>query len=178
MKKNILFVLLVFGITSSAQSTDTLFISKLSDSEWIKFYSNNTKFKTIKFADGTVLQIGDKMKFGKPSGTSQRTLERGGMFDSATQTINYFSFIVLGSMGNAVLSSINYLPALYNGKEIEIKDIKFVKGREAKKGERKYVKHGPKRKIADVMVVFNNPDVDIIVLNLELASQSEELLKN
>lgn len=178
MKINIFLILLVFGSLLSAQTTDTLFISKINDEAWIKFYPNDTKFKTIKFADGSVLQIGDKMKLGKPSGTSQRRLERGGMFDSATQTINYFSFVVLANMGSAMSTSINYLPTVFKGKEIEIKDIKFVKGREAKKGDKKYVEHGPKRKIVDVMVVFNNPEVDIIVLDLELALQNEELIKN
>ena len=163
MNKIIFLILLGVGVKMSAQTTDTLFVSKLNDVEWIKSYQNNTKFKIIKFADGSILQINDKMKIGKPSSTNQTNQQTSGLFSSTNQTVNNFSFIMLGRMGSAMLSGINYLPEIFKGKEVEIEEIKFVRG-------------GKKATSAGVMIIFNNPGMDITVLNLELALQNGELI--
>jgi hypothetical protein len=163
MKKIILLVLLGFSISTSAQLADTLFVSKLNDAEWVKLIPNSTKFKYLKFADGSILQIGDKMLLGKPSGTNTSNQQTPGVFGSTNQTVNNFTYLMLGRMGSAILSGITYLPELFKGREVEIEDIKFAK-------------NGKKATSAGVMVIFKNPGMDITVLNLDFALQYGELI--
>jgi len=66
-------------------------------------------------------------------------------------------------MGSAILSGITYLPEVFKGKEVEIEDIKFSK-------------NGKKATSAGVMLIFNNPGMDITVLNLGFALQYGELI--
>jgi hypothetical protein len=127
MKKIFLLVLLGFSITITAQTADTLFVSKLTDVEWVKSIPNSTKFKAVKFADSSVLQIGEKMKLGNPSGTNQSIQQSPGLVGSTNQTVNNFSYLMLGRMGSAILSGITYLPETFKGREVEIEDIKFAK---------------------------------------------------
>jgi hypothetical protein len=163
MKKIIFLVLLGFSISTSAQIADTLFISKLNDAEWVKSIPNSTKFKFLKFADGSTLQIGNKMKLGKPSGTNQSNQQTAGVFGSTNQTVNNFTYIMLGRIGSAILSGITYLPEVFKGRDVEIEDIKFAK-------------NGKKATTAGVMIIFNNPGMDITVLNLDAALQYGELI--
>lgn len=127
MKKIIFLVLLGFSISTSAQLADTLFVSKLNDAEWVKSIPNSTKFKYLKFADGSTLQIGDKMLLGKPSGTNTSNQQTLGVFGSTNQAVNNFTYLMLGRMGSAILSGITYLPEAFKGREVEIEDIKFAK---------------------------------------------------
>ena len=163
MKKILLLVLLGLSIKISAQNADTLFVSKLKDAEWVKLFANSTKFNAIKFTDGSVLKLGEKMTLGKPSGTNQSNQQMTGVFSSTNHTVNNFSYIMLGRMGSAMLSGITYLPETFKGREVELEDIKFVK-RNKKSTE------------AGVMITFNNPGMDITVLNLEAALQYGELI--
>jgi len=163
MKKIISLVLLGFSITTSAQIADTLFVSKLNDAEWVKSIPNSTKFKFLKFADGSTLQISDKMTLGKPSGTNQSKQNVSGVFGSTNQTVNNFTYIMLGRMGSAILSGITYLPEAFKGKDVEIEDIKFTK-------------NGKKATTAGVVIIFNNPGMDITVLNLDAALQHGEII--
>ena len=135
MKKIIHFVLLGFSISTSAQLVDTLFVSKLNDAEWVKLIPNSTKFKYLKFADGSTLQLGEKMLLGKPSGTNTSNQQTPGVFSSTHQTINNFTYLMLGRIGSAILSGITYLPETFKGREVEIEDIKFAKnGKKSKEG--------------------------------------------
>jgi len=163
MKKIILLVLLGFSISASAQLADTLFVSKLNDAEWVKSIPNSTKFKFLKFADASTIQIGDKMILGKPSGTNQSNQQTAGIFSSTNQTVNNFTYLMLGRMGSAILNGITYLPEAFKGKEVEIEDIKFAK-------------NGKKATNAGVMIIFKNPGMDITVLNLDFALQYGELI--
>jgi hypothetical protein len=163
MKKIIFLVLLGFSISTSAQLADTLFVSKLNDAEWVKSIPSSTKFKHLKLADGSTLQIGDKMKLGKPSGTNQSNQQTAGLFGSTNQTVNNFTYLMLGRMGIAMLSGITYLPEAFKGREVEIEDIKFTK-------------IGKKATNAGVVVIFKNPVMDITVLNLDFALQYGELI--
>lgn len=163
MRKIILLVL--FGLCSKiySQDADTLFVSKLKDAEWVKLYPSSTKFKFIKFADNSVLQVGEKMIIGKPSGTNQSNQQMTGVFSSTNHTVNNFTYIMLGRMGSAILSGITYLPEVFKGREVEIEDIKFMK-------------NGKKATEAGVSIIFNNPGMDITVLNLDAALQYGELI--
>ncbi len=163
MNKIIFIVLFGFSISTSAQLADTLFVSKLNDAEWVKLIPNSTKFKYLKFADNSTLQIGDKMLLGKPSGTNQSHQQTQGVFGSTNQTVNNFSYLMLGRMGTAILTGITYLPEVFKGREVEIEDIKFAK-------------NGKKATNAGVMVIFKNPGMDITVLNLDFALQYGELV--
>lgn len=163
MKKIIFLILLGFSISSSAQLADTLFVSKLNNAEWVKSIPNSTKFKYLKFADGSTLQIGDKMILGNPSGTNTSNQQTTGVFGSTNHTVNNFTYIMLGRMGSAILSGITYLPEVFKGKDVEIEDIKFAK-------------NGKKATTAGIMIIFNNPGMDITVLNLDAALQYGELI--
>lgn len=163
MKKIIFLVLLGFSISTSAQLADTLFVSKLNDAEWVKLIPNSTKFKYLKFADQSTLQIGDKMLLGKPSGTNTSNQQNSGVFTSSMQTVNNFTYIMLGRIGSAILNGITYLPETFKGREVEIEEIKFAK-------------NGKKATTAGVMIIFKNPGMDITVLNLDFALQYGELI--
>lgn len=163
MKKIIFFILFGFSTTIYAQLADTLFVSKLNDAEWVKTIPNSTKFKVLKFADNSVIQLGEKMTIGKPSGTNLSNQQTTGLFSSTSQVANNFSYLMLGRMGNAILSGVTYLPETFKGNEVEIEDIKFTKS-------------GKKATSAGVMLIFNNPAMDITVLNLEFALKYGELI--
>ena len=90
MKKILLSSLsfILLSISAYSQDQDTLFMSKLMDKDWTADFSAQTQFKYIKFVDGSVLGIGDKMKFGSPSGTNQSTTTQPGLFSSSTSRTN------------------------------------------------------------------------------------------
>ena len=163
MTKIIFLVLFGFPISALAQLADTLFISKLNDAEWVQSIPNSTKFRYIKFSDESTLQIGDKMVLGNPSGTNITNQQISGLIGTTNQSINNFSYLMLGRMGSAILSGITYLPEVFKGKEVEIEDIKLSK-------------NGKKATSAGVMLIFNNPGMDITVLNLGFALQYGELI--
>jgi hypothetical protein len=163
MKKIIVLVLLGFCISSYGQIADTLFISKLNDAEWVKLYSSSTKFRIIRFGDGSILQVGEKMILGKPSSNNQSLQQTPGILGTTSRTVNNFSYLMLGRMGSAILSGITYLPDAFKGREVIIEDIKFMKS-------------GKKATSAGVSIIFNNPGMDITVLNLEAALQFGELI--
>lgn len=165
MRKFILLFLFHLGLstTVSAQLADTLFVSKLNDVEWVKSIPNSTKFKILKFADNSCLQLGEKMIIGKPSGTNLTNQQSTGIFNTTSQVGNNFSYLMLGRMGSAIFSGITYLPETFKGNEVEIEDIKFVK-------------NGKKATSAGVMLIFKNPGMDITVLNLDFALKYGELI--
>jgi hypothetical protein len=163
MKTLILLLLFGMSIPAVAQNGDTLFISKLTDIDWIKTYENKTKFKTVKFADGSVLQVGEKMRLGNPSGSNHSNQQTIGIIGSTTQSVNNFSYLMLGRIGGAMLSGITYLPETFKGREVEIEEIKFMKS-------------GKKNPTAAAMIIFKNPGMDITVLNLDSALQYGELI--
>ena len=70
---------------------------------------------------------------------------------------------MLGRMGSALLSGVTYLPEAFKGNEVEIEDIKFIK-------------NGKKATSAGVIIIFDNPGMDITVLNLEFALKYGELI--
>lgn len=163
MKNLVTIILTISSTMAIAQSADTLFVSKLVDMEWTKNYSNSTQFGFIKFEDGSVLAIGDKMKFGSPSGTNQSTTQQTGLFSSTANRTNNFTYIMLGRMGVAVMSGVNYLPESFKGREAQIENIKMFK---SKKIDRPSV----------AMVIFQNPAMNITVLDLKFAIEFGELI--
>jgi hypothetical protein len=163
MRNSILIFLLGCSTTIFGQLADTLFVSKLNDAEWVKSIPNSTKFKIIKFPDNSFLEIGEKMIIGKPSGTNLSNQQTTGIFNSTNQVSNNFSYLMLGRMGSALLSGVTYLPEAFKENEVEIEDIKFIK-------------NGKKATSAGVIIIFDNPGMDITVLNLEFALKYGELI--
>lgn len=164
--KNLLLLIVIFfglSFTVSAQMADTLFVSKFNDAQWVQAVPNNTKFRFLKFSDGSVIQIGEKMKIGKPSGTNQTKEQSVGLFSSSQQTMNNFSYLMLGRMGMAVMAGITYLPENFKGRDVEVEEIKFMK-------------NGKKATNGGAVMFFNNPGMDITVLNLEAALEFGELI--
>src|SRR5690606_18616420 len=88
MKKIYTLIISAFSLTAFAQTNDTLFVSKLTDLEWIKSYENKTKFLTIKFYDGSSLKVGDKMLLGKPSGSNNSNQQTAGILGTTNQNVN------------------------------------------------------------------------------------------
>jgi hypothetical protein len=165
MKKILLsslsFILLL--ISAYSQDQDTLFMTKLMDKDWTADFSAQTQFKYIKFVDGSVLGIGDKMKFGSPSGTNQSTTTQPGLFSSSTSRTNNFTYIMLGRMGAALMGGVTYLPETFKGRDAEIENIKLYKSKKEGKP------HG-------ASIIFDNPGMDISVLDLSFALQYGELV--
>jgi hypothetical protein len=163
MRKIFFLLILIYSVSSFAQISDTLFISKLANLSWTKSYKNYTKFKFVKFVDGTVLQVGDTMKLGRPSSINQTSEQTPDIFQPTLQSVNVFSYIILGRIEKLTLSGIAFLPETFKGKEIEIKQIKLVKTGKIK------------TKIS-ANLVFNNSGIDITVLNVDSALQYSELI--
>lgn len=163
MKNFILGFFLVLSVSVYSQEQDTLFMSKLMDKDWTADFSAQTQFKFIKFEDGSVLGIGDKMRFGSPSGTNQTNSTQTGLFSSSTSRTNNFTYIMLGRMGAAVMGGVTYLPETFKGREAEIENIKLYKSKKEGKP------HG-------ASIIFNNPGMDITVLDLPFALQYGELV--
>ena len=163
MKKYFLLVMLISSFTGYSQEQDTLFMSKLMDKDWTADFSAQTQFKFIKFEDGSVLGIGDKMRYGVPSGTNQSTSTQAGLFSSSTTRTNNFTYIMMGRMGAAMMGGITYLPENFKGRDAEIENIKLYKSKKEGKP------HG-------ASIIFNNPGMDITVLDLAFALQYGEII--
>jgi|LauGreDrversion4_2_1035121.scaffolds.fasta_scaffold288406_2 hypothetical protein len=163
MKKTFLLAFVLMSFSVFAQEQDTLFMSKLMDKEWAQDFGNQTQFKFIKFEDGSVLGIGDKMKFGNPSGTNQSNTTQAGLFSSSTTRTNNYTYIMLGRMGAAMMGGVTYLPETFKGREAEIENIKLYKSKKEGKP------HG-------ASIIFNNPGMDISVLDLAFALQYGEVI--
>ncbi len=163
MKKTFLLAFVLMSFSVFAQEQDTLFMSKLMDKEWAQDFGNQTQFKFIKFEDGAVLGIGDKMKFGNPSGTNQSNTTQAGLFSSSTTRTNNYTYIMLGRMGAAMMGGVTYLPETFKGREAEIENIKLYKSKKEGKP------HG-------ASIIFNNPGMDISVLDLAFALQYGEVI--
>lgn len=163
MRNLFTLLLIICAINGMTQSTDTLFVSKLADMEWTKTYSNSTQFRFIKFGDGSVLGIGDKMKFGVPSGTNQSAAQQTGLLSSSTIRTNNFTYIMLGRMGAAIMAGVTYLPESFKGREAQIENIKMFR---SKKSDRP----------SAAIIIFQNPGMDITVLDLKFALEYGELI--
>lgn len=163
MRNLFTLLLIICAINGMTQSTDTLFVSKLADMEWTKSYSNSTQFRFIKFGDGSVLGVGDKMKFGAPSGTNQSAAQQTGLFSSSTTRTNNFTYIMLGRMGAAIMGGVTYLPESFKGREAQIENIKMFR---SKKSDRP----------SAASIIFQNPSMDITVLDLKFALEYGELI--
>lgn len=163
MKKLVVIFFVCYSLNAVSQSADTLIVSKLAEIEWTKQYSNSTKFGYVKFADGTVLKVGDKMRLGVPSGTNQSSNVSTGLAGSTNNKTNTFSFIMLGRMGTAVMSGITYLPDGYKGREVTIENIKMYKSNK-------------KDRPSTGSIIFQNPGMDISVLDLKSALEFGEVI--
>lgn len=164
MKKTLLTIAItIAAATTLAQSADTLFMAKLSDMNWTKPFSGSTQFRYIRFEDGSVLGIGDKMRFGSPSGGNQTSTETTGLFTATESRTNTFSYIMMGRMGMAAIGGIEYMPEAYKGREMPIENIKIMRSRR---------KDTP----SVARVIFQNPGLDISVLDVKFAMQFGELI--
>jgi hypothetical protein len=163
MKKILTLILTICSTMAIGQSTDTLFVSKLADMQWTKNYSNSSQFKFIKFTDGSVLGVGDKMKFGAPSGTNQSSTQQTGLFSSSATRTNNFTYIMLGRMGMAAMSGITYLPESFKGREAQIENIKMYRSKKSDVP-------------SQASIIFQNPGMDITVLDLKFALEYGELI--
>jgi hypothetical protein len=103
------------------------------------------------------------MKFGNPSGTNQSNTTQAGLFSSSTTRTNNYTYIMLGRMGAAMMGGVTYLPETFKGREAEIENIKLYKSKKEGKP------HG-------ASIIFNNPGMDISVLDLAFALQYGELI--
>ncbi len=168
MKKVILVLTLVLGaLTNKAQDEiklDTLFVSKCSDVNWASKYRNSDKFTYIKFEDGSILKVGDKMKLGKPSGTNETKTINRGLFSGSVTTENQFSYIMLGRMASQMMGGVSYIPESFKNREIIIKELKIMHSGLSKNSP------------ALPYLIFDNPVMDITTFNLKSALESGELI--
>lgn len=163
MKHLFFTVITILSINVQGQTNDTLFMNKLNDFEWSRDFSNQTQFQFIKFDDGTVLGIGDKMMFGNASGTNQSSSTQSGIFGSSTTKSNTYSYIMVGRMAAAMMSGVVLLPDGWKGRDAEIENIKLYKSK----------KEG---KPSVASIIFQNKGADFTVLDLKFAMQYGEVI--
>jgi hypothetical protein len=129
MKKLIfasLFVLVT--ITSSSQelkfSEDTLYLSQVTNKEYYKTYKDNYEFKFIKMQDGSVLSVGEEIKFGRPVGNNTISQTNSGLAGTNYSRTGAFSNILYGRLGLSVMNGMQYLPDSWKGRNAKIIEIK------------------------------------------------------
>jgi hypothetical protein len=106
-------------------SDDTLFVSQLSDREYYKKFKDNYEFKYIKLMDGSVLGVGDEVKFGKPVGGNRVAQTNIGIGSGSVHTTEAYSTMVLGRLGLSVMGGMQWLPSAgIVGTKIKILEIK------------------------------------------------------
>lgn len=111
--KNIFFVLLsLVSISVYSQKQDTLFISKLMDNDWKADFPAQTKFKFIKFEDGSVLALGDKTRYVTPSGTNQSASTQASLLSSSSNRTNNFPYLMNDKMVLDLAFALQYVENL------------------------------------------------------------------
>ena len=127
MKKTLLFLFLLAPVVALCQS-DTLTYAQTQDPVFQKETKNNINFAAYKTSDGSLLKIGDKIKFGTPTGGSTtQTVSTGSIFGGAkSKSSNNFQFLTQGKMtvGNMLLG-ITYLDQRDQNKEVIITEIRL-----------------------------------------------------
>ena len=111
---------LLISVNTFAQSTDTLFMSKLDDKNWTANYNKKSTFKTIKFLDGSVLSLGDDIIIGDPTGGSKSTQGVGILAAGDSRQVNTYNQIVLGKFPSNIWLGLMYLPQGWKGTKIKI----------------------------------------------------------
>jgi hypothetical protein len=115
-----------------SNSDDTLFVNQLSNKEYFKKYKDNYEFKFMKLIDGSVLSVGDEVKFGKPVGGNRVAQTNVGLFSGNVNTTEAYSTMVLGRLGLSVMAGMQWLPSAgvvgMNQKILEIKKTRVILG--------------------------------------------------
>lgn len=91
--------------------TDTLFIDQLGNKEYFKKYRDNYLFKYVKLTDGSVLEVGDEIRFGKPVGGNRVAQSSTGFSSSSVSTAEAYSTMVVGRLGLSVMGGMQWLPS-------------------------------------------------------------------
>lgn len=105
MKKIIFAILVLAATTSFAQSeVEELTFDDTQNSEVFRTIRNNTRVLRYIAADGTVLQVGDTLILGYPSGSTTSTTgigagEKVGVGVARSQTQNNYAMIFYGRQG-------------------------------------------------------------------------------
>ena len=103
---------------------DTLNCVKVNDIEYAKNYANNEKFAAIKLQDGSILNVGDVIQIGQPSGSNVVRSVNTGLFNSTASNKQAFQFLLAGRFGMSALNGMNYLPGDFVARKVTIKEIK------------------------------------------------------
>jgi hypothetical protein len=165
MKKSLSLGILLFSSFSFfGQSLDTLYVTKCQDINWTSQYRNSDRFKTIKFEDGSSINLDGFIKIGKPSGTNSSQVVNTGLFNSTVQQQNNFSYLMLGRMGMAMMGGITYLPENLKGLDAKIIEIKLVHSGLSKNS------------LAGPVLILEINRVTVSVLNYKLAFENGELI--
>ena len=166
MKKLLLltFVLLTFMSYGQEKVYDTLFCSQVPNIDYVSQFRNSDRFKTIKFEDGSSINMNDLIKVGKPSGINMTHEQSSGLFSSTRQQSNNFSYLVLGRAAMAALGGITYVPEKFKGNEIRLIEIKIA--------HTGFTHNSP----ASVILIFENPGLDISVWSYKKAFEEGELI--
>jgi hypothetical protein len=136
MKKTITSLLFALITTISfgqdATPTDTLFVNKLGESEYFKKYRNNYQFKCIQLSDGSILEVGDKVTFGKPVGGNRVAQINTGFVSGSVSTTEAYSTMIIGRLGMSIMAGVQWLPSAgiigLNQKIMEIKKTRIILG--------------------------------------------------
>jgi len=113
-------------------SDDNLYVSQLSNREYYKKFKGNYEFKYIKLMDGSVLGVGDEVKFGRPVGGNRVAQTNIGIGSGSVHTTEAYSTMVLGRLGLSVMGGMQWLPSAgivgTKQKILEIKRSRIILG--------------------------------------------------
>ena len=114
---------LLISVNTFAQSTDTLFMSKLDDKSWVAKYNKKSRFKTIKFLDGSVLSVGDDIIIGDPTGGTKTTKGVGVLAAGDSKQVRTYNQIVIGRYPSNVWLGLTWLPEGWSSTKAEIIEL-------------------------------------------------------
>tara|TARA_Y100000813_G_C24063551_1_gene305189 strand:- start:58 stop:675 length:618 start_codon:yes stop_codon:yes gene_type:complete len=143
-------------------SQENITYKQANDIEFAKNYKNATDFNSYTSENGTTISVGDTLIIGKPSSDLKQ-------YNQYTGNLSVFSNIIIGKMGMAAMTGLNYLPANSSGNKVIVEFIRV--------NHTKLKKKSPLYAYAFV----KNPQVSNIaagrtILNLEKALSLGEII--
>jgi hypothetical protein len=136
MKRIIFFITLLISINLYSQE-GSLTYKQANDIEFAKNYKNGTQFSSYTSQNGNTINVGDTLILGSPSTDKKQ-------YNQYTGNNAVFSNIIIGRIGSALTTGLQYLPANSSGNKVIVHNIKVSHTKLKKKSPllaRAYVKN-------------------------------------
>jgi len=96
---------------------ESLTYQQANNIDYAKNYKNGTEFRSYTTENGNVISVGDTLIIGSPSTDKKQ-------YNEYTGNLAVFSNIIIGKIGSAALTGLNYLSANCEGNKVIVEHIK------------------------------------------------------